>query len=247
MQDTTIRTLTFTTAPCWNPLTKKVDKWRGFFNNSRTRSIDETATDMVAMGCQSSKEMTTYVLTFYANHLIDLMLLDGCRRSFGPIGTMVPTITGSFDTPDAKFDSAKNGIEIRCRVNPLVRHGMDGIHLINVTSPDYNPQLWGVMDTTTNEHEMLKVGDLFQAIGQDMYIDGSRTDEGVYFTGGTLTAEIKLNVTSSNDMTTTFEFPESVTQATLPAGKYTLQVRTRDGRAATEKLYTLSREVGIKY
>jgi hypothetical protein len=240
------KTIRFTTAKLPASVLKPgVTLYRAMVANTGTKKIKEIAEDMAKMGCDSKPATISYVLQFFADNLPDMIASDGCRRSLGELVTLYPAIGGTFTTPDGDADEAANPVVLRATTPKATRLSLSGVTLYNVTNPAVSPALTSEFDISTDKQDTLVVGSAARLVGVDLLLVPGRADEGVWLSNADGTINLQMTVTVPKTKTIDITTPAGKTATDIPAGAYTLTVKTRAGRAAEMQLYTLTRAVTV--
>jgi hypothetical protein len=210
-----------------------------------SKEIGEVAADMARMGCSAQASGIAYVLQFFADNLPDMIATDGRRVNLGRLVSFYPRITGKVLDKNADITTSTNPVELKASTPAALRRALDGIGLLNVGKDSVNPSVTGEFDIASDAKGKVVVGSAARVVGTDLLIVADRDDEGVWLTSADGTVDMKMTVTVPKTATVDFTTPAGKTATDLPAGAYTLTVKTRDGRAAATKLYTLAIPVTV--
>jgi hypothetical protein len=233
-----------------NKLMGKKALYRAEVVSPGVKRIKETATDMVAYGCTVEASTIQYVLDFLVNNLPEMIAKDGYRRELGDLVTLFPLIKGSFETRESDCDPAKNPICLGVKGARALRRSLEGAVGVNVTSSK-PPKISSVFANGTATPDMVPtfVDEIWPGHSEDitgarLLLDLSQDDEGVWLVPENGGAEVRMNVTGNHTMNITFEPPASFKPAAGQA--FTMELRTRAGRGATEALYTVKHRLTVK-
>ena len=243
MNDMKNDTIRFRTTPLKGPLAKDKNLYQAQPLGDGTKDIDQTADDLVELGCNVDSTTIAYVLQFFAANLPGLIARNGARRSLGGLVTFFPAITGTLKDPDAELDPARNAVEIRASVSRAFRHALEGIRACNVTSPDVRPRLLGLFDTATNAVGEAFIGKRARLVGTAILLVPGREDEGLWLEGGGLAAPLPLEIIDTRTGSLAFRIPSG---ASVAPGAYTLRLATRAGRAPSEHLFEVTRPAQVE-
>lgn len=239
------RHLRFKTTPMKNPLTGGKTVFQGRVVNGVPRGIRDIAEELVALGCTADAVTIEYVLNTFAAKLPRMVATTGSRYSLGELVTFYPVIGGSFETPTAAFDPARNDLHLAASVPRKLRGSIAAVRAYNVTPGEVSPRITHISGDD-GKHSYLNAGWLGRellVVGRDLLLDKDCPDEGAWLTGGDLEEPLALAV---HDRTTkSFSAAMPAAGAVAP-GDYTLLVATRAGREPAAPLYKLRHKIAVK-
>lgn len=147
------------------------------------------------------------------------------------IGVLSPSVSGSFESRQDRFNPAKHSVRIRFRVNPaIVNYILDNASIQVVNAPQTAPKLFGFLDAENESETQTSAGSLVRIEGSELNFDRSDADQGIFLIADSDSLETKIGVIGEQNSTRiVLQIP-----ATIAAGQYFLVVRKRYGQQLRE-------------
>ena len=192
------------------------------------RTVDEAEfCAAVAARTRQSAADVGYIFSTAGAVLRDF-LRQGCRVNLSDVGFGL-TLTGTFPTEDAAPDASRNGVNIRAHASRSLTNALalSEINFVNVTHP-LVARIFSVMDATLRQDGVIGDPSRVLITGEGLRVDQSAADEGVCLLDAAGSVVAAGTILENDAATLDCSF------ASLPpSGTYRLEVRARNGAAAS--------------
>ena len=192
----------------------------------RTVDEDEFFADVAERTRQSVADVS-YIFSTAGQALRDF-LRQGCRVNLSDVGFSL-TLTGKFPTADSAPDAARNAVNIRAHASRKLTCALElsELDFVNVTHP-LSAHIFSVMDVTLQRDGVISDPSRVLVTGERLKIDPSAADEGAWLVDANGEPVATGTVLETDSATLDISF-----DALPPVGRYRLEVRARNGAAAS--------------
>lgn len=143
-------------------------------------------------------------------------------------------LTGTFEKSDSPFTPGQNALRVRAHARPVLRDCLAGVTPRNATG-GLKAAILSVMDNVLMEEGIIAVPSKVLVAGDDILIDPTHEDEGVWLVAKNGTVAATPTVLANDASTLDLDFGELP-----PDGAYTLVVKARTG-ASTDRAPAVAR------
>ena len=192
------------------------------------RTVDEAEFfAAVAERTRQSVADVGYIFSTAGTVLRDF-LRQGCRVNLSDVGFGL-TLTGKFPSEDAAPDAARNSVNVRAHASRSFTKALalSELNFVNVTHP-LVARIFSVMDATLRQDGVIADPSRVLVTGEGLRVDQSAADEGVSLLDAAGNVVAAGTILENDAATLDCSFA-----ALPPAGSYRLEVRARNGAAAS--------------
>ena len=206
-----------------------------------TRSVDESEfCAAVAQRTRQSAAEVSYMLSTAADVLRDF-LRQGCHVNLSDVGFGL-ALTGTFPSVDAAPDAKRNEVRVCAHAKRALAKSISlaELNLVNTSTP-LAARIFSVMDVTLQRDGVIADPSRVLITGEGLRVDQAADDEGVWIVDAA-GERISAGTIIENDAATLdCSFAELP-----PAGAYRIEVRARNGAAASFAPATVRKPVEVK-
>lgn len=203
-----------------NALSKTKKNFIAVPQHDASTTMDEIIDNMIGKGSTVTRAEAYAVIEEYNYALEQILLQGGCINT--PMFNIAPSITGTFETEDEKFNKSKHQVNIN--INPGIRLSKiaDLIPVEKVAVDLRLPTLKSYTDIVSDtKNADITPGGIGHIKGNDLKLDATDPQQGVFFvaTDGTETKIASIARNKPSELI--FMIPNPLAQ-----GTYRLEVRT---------------------
>ena len=169
-------------------------------------------------------------------------LADGCQLNFGLV-SFYPRLSGGLTSRDADPESENLYVRGAVKARRSLVYGLKNrVEAVNSLSA-VRPRFFSIFDSVSQKFDVVASGRELSAVGTDIDIDSSRSDEGVWLERRKKNGYekfMKARLVSSDSGKAVFVFEDE-----MPLQKCSVAIYTRSGRSTDYKVLVCRREVAV--
>jgi hypothetical protein len=209
-----------------NPFSDDPNDKIAILTNVRTYTDEQIVKRMMKRGTLVTETDTLATLNLYKSE-IGLIIEEGDGINTGLINAQ-PSLVGKFIGAIDMFDSTRHKVTYNVNFNKATQQKIGGYKMHKVQTPDTGPIIVAVKDSISGLTDgTLSAGGVLEISGRCMKIFTNMPDNGVFFIAAD-NSEYKVTVFVDNKPSRLI-----VMIPVLPAGTYTLEVRTNYIKTST--------------
>ncbi|MGF7109487.1 hypothetical protein J2Z29_002051 [Treponema pedis] len=131
------------------------------------------------------------------------------------------SITGVFDGADDSFDKKRHAVSLNISAGTALKTALGKTKAVKTETAGTEPYITAVTDKLTGDSETIKIGSVMEILGSRLKFDDKDTEQGVFAVSG-MSAVRCASVVENKPARLIV-----LLDATVPAGEFTLEVRTK--------------------
>ena len=215
-----------------NLLTAKPDDYMAQVTDSRVFTLDDIIERMVKRGTTVTRTDLTAIMQLYTEEC-SFIVEEGSALNTPLINTNF-SITGVFDGADDSFDSKRHSINLNINAGTALKDALAKVKAEKTETASTNPYIAAVTDKITGTTDTVKIGSVMEILGSRLKFDPSDAEQGVFAVSGSKTVRCESVVENKPARLI-------VLLAAVPAGDFTLEVRTKLTGNGSQKSKTLKK------
>ena len=208
-----------------NLLTAKPDDYMAQVTDSRVFTLDDIIDRMVKRGTTVTRTDLTALMQLYTEE-------GGALNT--PLINTAFSITGVFDGADDSFDSKRHSINLNINAGTALKDALAKVKAEKTETASTDPYIAAVTDKITGTTDSVKIGSVMEILGSRLKFDPSDAEQGVFAVSGSKTVRCESVVENKPARLI-------VLLAAVPAGDFTLEVRTKLTGNGSQKSKTLKK------
>ena len=224
-----------------NPLNKtSVTNYIAVPQHDVSKSIDDIIDRMIGKGSTVTRAEAYSVIEEYNWAIEQILLQGGCINT--PMFNIAPSITGTFETEEEKFDKSKH--QVNLNINPGTRLSkiIDLIPVEKVATDKRLPVLKSFTDIITEtKNADLTPGGIGHIKGDLLKVDTTDAQQGVFFIDKNSVETQVASIARNKPTELIFMIPN-----TLAQGSYRVEVRAIFPNTKNLRTGTLAGQVTVK-
>lgn len=145
------------------------------------------------------------------------------------------SISGVFDGADDAFDKKRHTVNLNINAGTALKTAVGKVKTIKTETASTDPYITSVLDKLNGSSDEVKIGSVMEIIGSRLKFDPKDDEQGVFAVSGTKTVRCVSVVENK---------PARIIvllDASVPAGDFTLEVRTKLSSDGSKKSKTLKK------
>ena len=218
---------------CENLLTAKPDDYMAQVTDSQVFTLDDVIDRMVKRGTTVTRTDLVAIMQLYTQECSFIVEEGGSLNT--PLINTSMSITGVFDGADDSFDKKRHAVSLNINAGTALKTALGKVKTTKTETAGTDPYISSVSDKLTGESETIKIGSVMEIIGSRLKFDLTDSEQGVFAVAGT-TAVRCASVIENKPARLI-----AILDASVPAGEFTLEVRTKLINNGSKKSKTLKK------
>lgn len=166
--------------------------------------------------------------------VVSAIIKDGSDVNTPLINTSM-SISGVFDGADDAFDKKRHTVNLNINAGTALKTAVGKVKTVKTETASTDPYITSVLDKLNGSSDEVKIGSVMEIIGRRLKFDPKDDEQGVFAVSGTKTVRCASVVENK---------PARIIvllDASVPAGDFTLEVRTKLSSDGSKKSKTLKK------
>ena len=216
-----------------NLLTAKPDDYMAQVTDSQVFTLDDIIDRMVKRGTTVTRTDLAALMQLYTQECTYIVEEGGTLNT--PLINTVFSISGVFDGADDSFDAKRHSVNLNINAGTALKEALTKVKASKVESVSTDPYITSVTDKLNGTSDTIKIGSVMEIIGSRLKFDPKDEEQGVFAVSGT-TAVRCASVIENKPARLIV-----LLDASVPAGDFTLEVRTKLTSDGSKKSKTLKK------
>ena len=216
-----------------NLLTAKPDDYMAQVTDSQVFTLDDIIDRMVKRGTTVTRTDLVAIMQLYTEECSFIVEEGGTLNT--PLINTSMSITGVFDGADDSFDKKRHALNLNITAGTALKTALTKVKASKTETASTDPYITGVSDKLNNTADTVKIGSVMEIIGSRLKFDPKDAEQGVFAIAGTKTVRCASVVENKPARVIV------ILDATVPAGDFTLEVRTKIVGNGSKKSKTLKK------
>ena len=216
-----------------NLLTAKPDDYMAQVTDSQVFTLDDIIDRMVKRGTTVTRTDLAALMQLYTQECTYIVEEGGTLNT--PLINTAFSISGVFDGADYIFDAKRHSVNLNINAGTALKEALSKAKASKVESASTDPYITSVSDKLNGTSDTIKIGSVMEIIGSRLKFDPTDAEQGVFVVAGT-TAVRCASVVENKPARLIV-----LLDASVPAGDFTLEVRTKLTSDGSKKSKTLKR------
>ncbi len=216
-----------------NLLTAKPDDYMAQVTDSQVFTLDNIIDRMVKRGTTVTRTDLAALMQLYTQECTYIVEEGGTLNT--PLINTSYSISGVFDGADDSFDGKRHSINLNITAGTALKEALSQTKAVKTETASTDPYITSVLDKLNGSSDEVKIGSVMEIIGSRLKFDPKDAEQGVFAVSGT-TAVRCASVVENKPARLIV-----ILDATVPAGEFTLEVRTKLINNGSKKSKTLKK------
>ena len=202
-----------------NLLTAKPDDYMAQVTDSQVFTLEDVIDRMVKRGTTVTRTDLAALMQLYTQECT-YIVEEGGTLNTSLINTSF-SISGVFDGADDSFDGKRHSVNLNINAGTALKDALTKVKASKAETVSTDPFITAVTDKLNGTTDTVKIGSVMEIIGSRLKFDPTDEEQGVFAVSGT-TAVRCASVIENKPARLIV-----ILDATVPAGDFTLEVRTK--------------------
>ncbi|WP_024465839.1 DNA-binding domain-containing protein [Treponema pedis] len=202
-----------------NLLTAKPDDYMAQVTDSQVFTLEDIIDRMVRRGTTVTRTDLVAIMQLYTEECSFIVEEGGTLNT--PLINTSMSITGVFDGADDSFDKKRHAVSLNISAGTALKTALGKTKAVKTETAGTEPYITAVTDKLTGDSETVKIGSVMEILGSRLKFDDKDTEQGVFAVSGTSAVRCASVVENKPARLIV------LLDATVPAGEFTLEVRTK--------------------
>ncbi|WP_029410436.1 DNA-binding domain-containing protein, partial [Treponema pedis] len=202
-----------------NLLTAKPDDYMAQVTDSQVFTLEDIIDRMVRRGTTVTRTDLVAIMQLYTEECSFIVEEGGTLNT--PLINTSMSITGVFDGADDSFDKKRHAVSLNISAGTALKTALGKTKAVKTETAGTEPYITAVTDKLTGDSETIKIGSVMEILGSRLKFDDKDTEQGVFAVSGTSAVRCASVVENKPARLIV------LLDATVPAGEFTLEVRTK--------------------
>ena len=213
--------------------TAKTDDYMAQVTDSQVFTLDDIIDRMVKRGTTVTRTDLAALMQLYTQECTYIVEEGGTLNP--PLINTVFSISGVFDGADDSFDAKRHSVNLNINAGTALKEALTKVKASKVESVSTDPYITSVTDKLNGSTNTIKIGSVMEILGSRLKFDPKDEEQGVFAVSGT-TAVRCASVIENKPARLIV-----ILDASVPAGDFTLEVRTKLTSDGSKKSKTLKK------
>ena len=202
-----------------NLLTAKPDDYMAQVTDSQVFTLEDIIDRMVKRGTTVTRTDLAALMQLYTQDCTYIVEEGGTLNT--PLINTSFSISGVFDGADDSFDGKRHGINLNISAGTALKEACTKVKAGKVETASTDPYITAVTDKLTGDSDTITIGSVMEILGSRLKFDPKDEEQGVFAIAGTKTVRCTSVVENKPARLIV------ILDAAVPAGDFTLEVRTK--------------------
>ena len=216
-----------------NLLTAKPDDYMAQVTDSQVFTPEDIIDRMVKRGTTVTRTDLVAIMQLYTQECSFIVEEGGTLNT--PLINTSMSITGVFDGADDSFDKKRHAINLNISAGTALKAALAKVKTTKTETASTDPYITAVTDKLTGDSDTIKIGSVMEIIGSRLKFDAEDAEQGVFAVSGASAVRCASVVENKPARLIV------LLDATVPAGEFTLEVRTKVVGNGSKKSKTLKK------
>ena len=216
-----------------NLLTAKPDDYMAQITDSQVFTLDDIIDRMVKRGTTVTRTDLAALMQLYTQECT-YIVEEGGTLNTSLINTSF-SISGVFDGADDSFDGKRHSVNLNINAGTALKEALTKVKASKAETVSTDPFITAVTDKLNGTTDTIKTGSVMEILGSRLKFDAKDEEQGVFAVSGT-TAVRCASVIENKPARLIV-----LLDATVPAGDFTLEVRTKLTGNGSQKSKTIKK------
>ena len=216
-----------------NLLTPAPDDYMAQAADVRSYTLDEIIDLMMEKGTTLTRADVAATLQVYGE-VVSAIIKDGSAVNTPLMNTSM-SISGVFDGADDAFDKKRHTVNLNINAGTALKTAVGKVKTVKTETASTDPYITSVLDKLNGSSDEVKIGSVMEIIGSRLKFDPKDDEQGVFAVSGTKTVRCASVVENKPARLIV------LLDANVPAGDFTLEVRTKLTSDGSKKSKTLKK------
>ena len=216
-----------------NLLTAKTDDYMAQVTDSQVFTLDDIIDRMVKRGTTVTRTDLAALMQLYTQECTYIVEEGGTLNT--PLINTAFSISGVFEGADDSFDGKRHSLNLNINAGTALKEALTKVKASKVETASTDPYITAVTDKLNGSTDTIKIGSVMEILGSRLKFDPADEEQGVFAVSGT-TAVRCASVIENKPARLIV-----ILDASVPAGDFTLEVRTKLTSDGSKKSKTLKK------
>ena len=202
-----------------NLLTAKPDDYMAQVTDSHVFTLDDIIDRMVKRGTTVTRTDLVAIMQLYTEECSFIVEEGGTLNT--PLINTSMSITGVFDGADDSFDKKRHALNLNIGAGTALKAALSKTKATKTETVSTDPYITAVTDKLNGTTDTIKIGSVMEIIGSRLKFDPKDAEQGVFAISGTKTVRCESVIENKPARLIV------ILDAAVPAGDFTLEVRTK--------------------
>ena len=210
-----------------NLLTAAPDDYMAQVTDSQVFTLEDVIDRMVKRGTTVTRTDLVAIMQLYTQECAFIVEEGGTLNT--------PLINTSMSIADDAFDKKRHTVNLNINAGTALKTAVGKVKTIKTETASTDPYITSVLDKLNGSSDEVKIGSVMEIIGSRLKFDPKDDEQGVFAVSGTKTVRCASVVENK---------PARIIvllDASVPAGDFTLEVRTKLTSDGSKKSKTLKK------
>ena len=201
--------------------------------DSHVFTLDDIIDRMVKRGTTVTRTDLVAIMQLYTEECSFIVEEGGALNT--PIINTSMSITGVFDGADDTFDKKRHALNLNIGAGTALKAALSKAKAVKTETASTDPYITGVSDKLNGSSDEVKIGSVMEILGSRLKFDAKDAEQGVFAIAGTKTVRCESVIENKPARVIV------ILDAAVPAGDFTLEVRTKLNSNGAKKSKTLKK------
>ena len=216
-----------------NLLTAAPDDYMAQVTDSQVFTLEDVIDRMVKRGTTVTRTDLVAIMQLYTQECSFIVEEGGTLNT--PLINTSMSISGVFDGADDAFDKKRHTVNLNINAGTALKTAVGKVKTIKTETASTDPYITSVLDKLNGSSDEVKIGSVMEIIGSRLKFDPKDDEQGVFAVSGTKTVRCASVVENKPARLIV------LLDANVPAGEFTLEVRTKLTSDGSKKSKTLKK------
>ncbi len=216
-----------------NLLTAKPDDYMAQVTDSQVFTLEDVIDRMVKRGTTVTRTDLVAIMQLYTEECSFIVEEGGTLNT--PLINTSMSIAGVFDGADDSFDKKRHTVNLNINAGTALKTALGKVKTVKTETASTDPYITAVTDKLTGSADSIKIGSVMEIIGSRLKFDPADEEQGVFAVSGTNAVRCASVVENKPARLIV------MLDAAVPAGDFTLEVRTKLDSRGTRPSKTLKK------
>uniref|UniRef100_UPI00046385A8 DNA-binding domain-containing protein n=1 Tax=Treponema pedis TaxID=409322 RepID=UPI00046385A8 len=221
-----------------NLLTAKPDDYMAQVTDSQVFTLEDIIDRMVRRGTTVTRTDLVAIMQLYTEECSFIVEEGGTLNT--PLINTSMSITGVFDGADDSFDKKRHAVSLNISAGTALKTALGKTKAVKTETAGTEPYITAVTDKLTGDSETIKIGSVMEILGSRLKFVAKDTERGFFPVPGPVAVRCASCVENNPARLIV------LLDATVPAGEFTLEVRTKLTSNGSKKSKSLKKSFDHK-
>ena len=216
-----------------NLLTAKPDDYMAQITDSQVFTLDDIIDRMVKRGTTVTRTDLAALMQLYTQECTYIVEEGGTLNT--PLINTAFSISGVFDGADDSFDGKRHSVNLNINSGTALKDALTKVKASKAETVSTDPFITAVTDKLNGTTDTVKTGSVMEILGSRLKFDAKDEEQGVFAVSGTTVVRCASVVENKPARLIV------LLDASVPAGDFTLEVRTKLTGNGSQKSKTIKK------